>query len=47
LAKFLDRPRLFETDLFFETLEDRARVNITREIAALTATEASPASADR
>jgi predicted metal-dependent HD superfamily phosphohydrolase len=37
LAKFLDRPRLFQTDLFFETLEDRARRNITREIAALTA----------
>jgi len=47
LAKFLDRPRLFETDLFFEMLEDRARGNITREIVALTATEAPPASADR
>jgi predicted metal-dependent HD superfamily phosphohydrolase len=35
LAKFLDRPRLFQTDLFFKKLEDRARSNITREIAIL------------
>ena len=37
LSKFLDRPRLFQTDLFFETLEERARRNITREIGILTA----------
>ena len=35
LARFLDRPRLFQTDLFFEKLEDRARSNITREIGIL------------
>lgn len=36
LAKFLDRSRLFQTDLFFETLEERARRNIAREIGVLT-----------
>ena len=36
LSHFLERPRLYQTDLMYSRLEARARANIQREIGALT-----------